>query len=140
MKEPLSLDSPEAPAAPAGDEVYLLPTSFAQRRLWFLYQIGSGTAAYNISGRFRFRGPLERDVLERSLREIVRRHEILRTTFLLQGDDLVQVVATEGRPALDWFDLRLSPPRRVNRRRRRCSKASPCAPSTWSADRCCAVS
>lgn len=55
--------------------------SFAQQRLWFLWQLEPESAAYNMPGALRLRGPLDYDALRRCLDEIVRRHETLRTTF-----------------------------------------------------------
>lgn len=57
------------------------PLSFAQERLWVLNQIEPDSAAYNLVAAFRIRGALDRAALERTLTEIVRRHEALRTVF-----------------------------------------------------------
>ncbi|HEX8117253.1 MAG TPA: condensation domain-containing protein, partial [Pyrinomonadaceae bacterium] len=65
-----------------------LPLSFAQQRLWFLEQTGLPGPAYHLPYVFHIRGRLDVEALERTLGELVRRHEILRTTF----DD------SEGRP------------------------------------------
>src|SRR5688572_2222816 len=70
-----------------------MPLSFAQQRLWFLSQLDPGLAAYNIPAAVRLVGKLDVDVLSRSLREIVRRHEILRTTFNSVAGEPVQVIA-----------------------------------------------
>ncbi|MGZ4106881.1 MAG: condensation domain-containing protein, partial [Tumebacillaceae bacterium] len=72
-----------------------LPLSFAQQRLWFLDQF-AGTA-YNITTPLRLLGALDVHALERSLHEMVRRHESLRTTFAEQDGLSVQVIA----PTLD---------------------------------------
>ena len=58
-----------------------LPLSFAQQRLWFLEQYQPGLTAYNCASAYHITGHLEINVLEMTLNEIVRRHEILRTTF-----------------------------------------------------------
>ena len=58
-----------------------IPLSYAQQRLWFVNQLEPGSAVYNIPLGLRMIGPVELDVLERSLSEIVRRHEVLRTSF-----------------------------------------------------------
>jgi Condensation domain len=55
--------------------------SFAQQRLWFLDQFEPNNSVYNVPIGLRLRGPLNVASLERSLNEIVRRHEALRTTF-----------------------------------------------------------
>ncbi len=60
--------------------------SFAQQRLWFLWQLEPESAAYNMPGALRLRGTLDYEALRRCLDEIVRRHETLRTTFRENGD------------------------------------------------------
>src|SRR6185369_15044466 len=64
-----------------------LPLSFAQQRLWAVDQIERGSL-YNIPIAFRLRGPLHVPALRHAVEEIVRRHEVLRTTF----------PAAQGRP------------------------------------------
>jgi amino acid adenylation domain-containing protein len=66
--------------------IEVLPVSSAQRRLWFLEQIESGGTAWITQVVFRMRGPLDIGVLERSLGEVMERHEVTRATFEL-GDD-----------------------------------------------------
>ena len=58
-----------------------LPLSYAQQRLWFIHQLEPGSAAYNIPCAVRLRGRLDEQALRRSLDEIIRRHEVLRTSF-----------------------------------------------------------
>jgi amino acid adenylation domain-containing protein len=70
-----------------------LQLSFSQQRLWFLDQLEPGSAAYNNPAAMRVRGRLEVDVLQRSLSEIIRRHEVLRTRFAIAGGHPVQVIA-----------------------------------------------
>src|SRR5262249_35140616 len=57
------------------------PLSRAQRRLWFLDQAIPGSPLYNVFRAVRIDGPLDVDALQASLNEIIRRHEVLRTTF-----------------------------------------------------------
>ena len=57
------------------------PLSFAQERLWFLDRLEPGSAAYNIPVRLRLSGDLDAGALSCALSEIMRRHEVLRTTF-----------------------------------------------------------
>ena len=58
-----------------------LSLSFAQERLWFLHQMEPENSAYNLFTGIRLHGPLNVAALAQTLQEIVRRHEILRTTF-----------------------------------------------------------
>lgn len=64
------------------------PLSFAQERLWFIQQLEPSSAAYNVPTALRLLGPLQVHALQQSIDEVVRRHEILRTTF----------PAAEGKP------------------------------------------
>ncbi|MEH2082694.1 MAG: amino acid adenylation domain-containing protein [Nostoc sp.] len=57
--------------------------SFAQERLWFLDQLQPGQSLYNEPYAFHFEGSLNVTALAQSLNEIVRRHEVLRTTFAM---------------------------------------------------------
>jgi acyl carrier protein len=76
-----------------------LPLSFAQQRLWFLDQFQPGSQSYNVPAAVRIRGPLQVAALERSLSEIVRRHEVLRTRFVLrQGEPVQEVLAAQELP------------------------------------------
>ncbi|AUX43556.1 uncharacterized protein SOCE26_050060 [Sorangium cellulosum] len=78
-----------------------LPLSFGQQRLWFLDQLDPGRSVYNVPAALRLRGRLDRGALARALGEIVRRHEALRTTLEIRGEEPVQVV----QPAPDAWPL-----------------------------------
>ncbi len=58
------------------------PLSYAQQRLWLLDQLDSGNPAYNIPGAIKIEGRINIGVLEQSFRELIQRHEILRTSFI----------------------------------------------------------
>ncbi|HEX8271798.1 MAG TPA: amino acid adenylation domain-containing protein, partial [Longimicrobiaceae bacterium] len=77
-----------------------LPLSFAQERLWFLDRLEPGSAVYNIPVAWRLGGALDAAALERSLGEIVRRHEALRTVFAEVDGSPVQTIAPFGGFAL----------------------------------------
>ncbi|WP_250635858.1 type I polyketide synthase [Myxococcus hansupus] len=70
-----------------------LPLSFAQQRLWYLDRLEPGNVAYNNAVAFTLTGTLDAKVLERALNGVIRRHEALRTTFTLEGDAAVQIIA-----------------------------------------------
>ncbi|WP_199322108.1 non-ribosomal peptide synthetase [Leptolyngbya sp. FACHB-321] len=76
------------------DDVLIFPMSFAQQRLWFLDQLIPDSALYNLPLVVRLQGTLDVAVLEKSLDEIVQRHESLRTTFATVDSEPVQVIAS----------------------------------------------
>jgi amino acid adenylation domain-containing protein len=82
-----------------------IPLSFAQHRLWFLHQLTPNSPAHNQPVFVGLHGTLNFPALKRSLCEIVRRHEILRTTFQDGEAGPVQVVAPFMRPNLPQIDL-----------------------------------
>jgi len=86
-----------------------VPLSFAQQRLWFLEQFAPGSAVYNITIPLRIHGLLQREALERSLQDIVWRHEVLRTTFADVGGQAVQVIADSYEWSMPLIDLTLLP-------------------------------
>ncbi|HVT61264.1 MAG TPA: amino acid adenylation domain-containing protein [Thermoanaerobaculia bacterium] len=85
------------------------PLSFAQQRLWFLDQLEPGSATYNMPGRVLIRGALDVASLARSLSEIVRRHEVLRTTFPKAGGWPSQRVAEPAPVPLPCISLAALP-------------------------------
>ncbi|HET7231076.1 MAG TPA: amino acid adenylation domain-containing protein, partial [Longimicrobium sp.] len=82
-----------------------LPLSFAQERLWFIDRLEPESAAYNVPVVWRVGGALDQAALERSLGEIVRRHEALRTVFVEVDGSPVQVIAPFGGFTLPVKDL-----------------------------------
>ncbi|WP_424102425.1 amino acid adenylation domain-containing protein [Moorena producens] len=91
-----------------------LPLSFAQEGLWFLEQLYEQGIVYNLPSVFRLRGSLNREALSCSLKEIVRRHQALRTNFHLVNNQLVQVVRSATDWSLPFLDLsRLEPEQRA---------------------------
>ena len=69
-----------------------LPLSFAQSRLWFLYQLEGATGTYNMTGALSLSGPLQVEALKQALRTIIQRHESLRTSFQTVDGVPVQVI------------------------------------------------
>ena len=102
------LAPPLLPAAPAVRE-RPLPLSFAQQRLWFIDQLEPGSPLYNIPVALRAEGPLDAGVLARSLGEIVRRHEALRTVFATLEGTPAQVIQPATPFVLPVVDLSALP-------------------------------
>lgn len=96
-------------SAVPSNEVFVFPLSFPQQRLWFLHQMEPSSAAYNMPLAFRLSGQLDVDALQWALDEIVRRHEILRTTFDVLDQDPVQLISTTGSLTLAITDLSSRP-------------------------------
>jgi amino acid adenylation domain-containing protein len=82
-----------------------LPLSFAQQRLWFLDQLHPNSSAYNIPYTMRMKGVLNVDATREALSEIVKRHEVLRTTFVKTREGPVQLVQRGTEFRLEVEDL-----------------------------------
>ncbi|MEH1884258.1 amino acid adenylation domain-containing protein [Nostoc sp.] len=70
-----------------------LPLSFAQQRLWFLHHLSPDSRSYNLLDVQRLNGALNVVALSESLNELIRRHEILRTTFPTVDGKPFQLIA-----------------------------------------------
>jgi amino acid adenylation domain-containing protein len=81
------------------------PISYAQQRLWFLEQTRPKSAAYNIPLAVVLKGPLNDEVLKKSLRGVILRHESLRTVFETRQGEAVQRVLDEPDIDLSTLDL-----------------------------------
>ncbi|WP_422768911.1 amino acid adenylation domain-containing protein [Plantactinospora sp. WMMC1484] len=111
-----------------------LPLAFAQQRLWFLHQMDGPNPVYNIFWEMRVRGDLDRDALHTALRDVITRHEALRTVFpdlagrprqhLLTPEQALPVLpywevdeqglaAKQNEYAQSTFDLAVDPPARL---------------------------
>src|SRR5215472_14336924 len=84
------------PTQSLGEANHAFPASVNQQGFWYLDKLEPGNPAWNIAVRFRIRGPLDIPALGRALNEIVRRHEILRTTFAMLEGELKQVLHATG--------------------------------------------
>lgn len=81
------------------------PLSFPQQRLWFLSQLEGANVAYNMPAAVQIVGNLNVGALEKSLVEIVQRHNTLRTRFQLVKGTPVQVIGEQSEPCLTVIDL-----------------------------------
>ena len=84
--------------------------SRGQHLVWFVEQLAGSVGAYNVATALHFRGALDQEALQQSVRDAVAAHESLRTVFLSDGDDLLRVVLPPH--ALDFatVDVRWVPP------------------------------
>jgi amino acid adenylation domain-containing protein len=94
------------PERTAADILYL---SLSQERLWLLHQLQPQTPLYNESTLLRLTGVLNIFALEKSINEIIQRHEILRTSFEIVDKQTVQVIVPSLRFALTNIDLLTHP-------------------------------
>ncbi|MEM1391731.1 MAG: amino acid adenylation domain-containing protein [Cyanobacteria bacterium P01_H01_bin.150] len=99
------IDSLKLPIVPAIRQSNNLPLSWAQERMWFFEQLEGSSATYNIPAAFSVSGNLNINTLEQTLSEIVRRHEVLRTTFQTQDNEAVQVIHPEVTTNINVVDL-----------------------------------
>jgi hypothetical protein len=86
------------------------PLSFAQERMWFFNQLEPDNPAYNRPLALRLAGPLDQAVLEQSLAEILRRHEVLRAVFSNVGGQPHQLIRPVQPVGLRLVDLSPLPP------------------------------
>ncbi|MFL5539826.1 MAG: condensation domain-containing protein, partial [Longimicrobiaceae bacterium] len=109
---PAEGEEPAAAPIPRADRSAPLPLSFAQERLWFLAELDPGSSHDNVPMALELSGPLDAAALERALREIVRRHEALRTAFVAGAEGQVQQVLPPDAFDVDSIDLSSAPDRR----------------------------
>ncbi len=86
-----------------------LPVSFAQERVYFIEQLAPSITAYQFQESLRIKGTLDINILEKSISEILRRHEIFRTTFPAVGGKLVQVIHPPQPVKIPVIDLKTVP-------------------------------
>ncbi|HET7286891.1 MAG TPA: condensation domain-containing protein, partial [Pyrinomonadaceae bacterium] len=104
------LDLTSAVIIPQRRDTNKFPLSFAQERIWFMDQLEPNRPIYNLPDTHYFKGPLDLDALQRTLTEIVRRHESLRTTFQTVDGEPMQVIAPPQPLSLQVIDLSELPP------------------------------
>lgn len=88
-----------------GEPEYSFPATVAQKGFWYLDHLERGNPSWNIAVRFRIRGRLHVPTLERAINDIVRRHEVLRTTFDRVDGEPAQIVHSSADIPLRVDDL-----------------------------------
>ncbi|MDV2998930.1 MAG: Linear gramicidin synthase subunit B [Chroococcopsis gigantea SAG 12.99] len=102
------------PLLPVARNREAYPLSFAQERLWFIDQLEGVSATYNVPIAVRLTGDLYINALERALKELVQRHESLRTSFKNNNGQPEQVIHPEAELPTLLEDLQhLENPERV---------------------------
>ncbi|SEF09447.1 non-ribosomal peptide synthase/polyketide synthase [Pseudomonas palleroniana] len=95
---------------PAGVEVEdRQALSYAQQRMWFLWQLDPASGAYNLPGAVRLKGALNVPAMEQAFASLVARHETLRTVFQRQADDRLAQVAKVPSLVIEQVDLSTLP-------------------------------
>ena len=103
-KEGISYQS--IPIVPIKKKTKYFPLSFGQKRLWFLDKLMPGNPIYNTPFTVKVSGKLDKTVLEKSINEIIRRHDILRTVFVEIDKEPFQEILAELKIQVGYFDLR----------------------------------
>ncbi|WP_324290034.1 non-ribosomal peptide synthetase/type I polyketide synthase [Pyxidicoccus sp. MSG2] len=83
-----------------------LPLSVVQERVWRMEQLDPGNPSLNMPLAVRLKGPLDVEVLERSVNEVIRRHEMLRATYTVEAGRVRQRFTAEVRIQVPVVDLR----------------------------------
>jgi amino acid adenylation domain-containing protein len=94
------------PAPPMDD----YPLSFAQERVWFIQEVDQENIAYHFQSTMRFKGKLDVALLQQALTEVIRRHQIFRTTFHEINGRPRQKIHPPYQAALPLIDLQHLPP------------------------------
>ncbi|WP_275374542.1 non-ribosomal peptide synthetase [Xenorhabdus bovienii] len=85
------------------------PVSFAQQRLWLIDQLTEGSAQYNCVGDFRLRESLNLSAFEAAVKQVIERHEALRTQFKMIDNEPRQVISTAYNLPITYYDLSTFP-------------------------------
>ena len=128
--EALRQAEPAAPPLPIGPRPQqgMAPLSVVQAQVWVFDQILSGLPLFNISHAIRLTGSLDVGALEQSYDEIVRRHAVLRTTFVSMNGQPMQVITPALHVPIQAVDLSTLPERRKRVEARRLARAAAQAP------------
>ena len=92
-----------------------LPLSFAQQRMWFLYQMDQQNSAYNEALTIRLTGRLNIDILEQTINAIIQRHESLRTSFPMVEGKPIQKIAPSLKIKLLVVNLKDIPQEQIDK-------------------------
>ncbi|MCP5064554.1 MAG: AMP-binding protein, partial [Ignavibacteriae bacterium] len=87
------------------EDVFVFPTSYGQKRMWFMDQFEPGSPYYNIPVAFKIKGRFEQELFIKTINKIVDRHESIRTTFIDKKGEPLQVISPELKIDIPIIDL-----------------------------------
>lgn len=116
-----------------------LPLSFEQERLWILEQLEEVGAAYHIPQAYRLRGELNVEALEKSINEVVARHDVLRTRIVTDNGEPRQRIMRPASLDLPIIDLQGNPPEEQEEALYRLAIQEACRPFTLDQGPCLRV-
>ncbi len=102
LKKAAAPHPPDLPPRPAEQPAYL---GDMQRSLWLAHQIDPNSAAYNLTSAFRVRGPLDPARLQQAFNQVVSEHCLLRSTFAVDRDAVLQVVHPHAPLTVDVLEV-----------------------------------
>ena len=105
---PLRTEAFGRPNEPTG-QVTVYPASHSQQRMWFLHEYSERLPVYVIPSSFHLIGPLDEELLLGAVSDVVRRHDTLRTTFVMAGEQLLQYVASGAEFAFEAENFQAVP-------------------------------
>jgi amino acid adenylation domain-containing protein len=97
--------SQPAAATHGPHDLTVTPASYAQERVWLAQQLDGSAARYNVQAGLRLRGTLDRAALDGALTELTRRQQVLRTSLVVDGGEVMQVIAPPAAVTADLADL-----------------------------------
>ncbi len=103
QKEGVDFSRFPIPAGVEAEDRFAL--SYAQQRMWFLWQLDPASGAYNLPGAVRLKGTLSLSAMQQAFESLVARHETLRTLFQRQADERLVQVAAQPSVAIEQLDL-----------------------------------
>ncbi|MCP5052297.1 MAG: AMP-binding protein, partial [bacterium] len=86
------------------EEKEYYPLSPAQKRLYILHQVNSGSTNYNVPTSVLLEGPIDKEKLGETFNQLIRRHESLRTSFRMMDDVIVQVIHPDSDFEVEYFE------------------------------------